>query len=110
MIYVLYIDSPGGGGRLRIVSDEPDSFSCRHVWLSFKAYVTRNLRSFDAATETWEVAPEAREDFGRWVVYAAMVCGAYFSVRDLDRTPSAGPVGVEEAGVADEWPEYIGAD
>ena len=83
MINVLSIDAPDGGNLIRIVSDEPGSFTHQHVKLSLKAYITRDLRSFDMATRTWHIAPEARDDFWRWVSYIATVCGAYLNVRDL---------------------------
>jgi hypothetical protein len=103
VIYVLCINVPDGGTLLRIVSDEPGSFSHRHVKLSLRAYISRDLRSFDMATRTWHIATEAREDFGHWVCYIATVCGAYFNVRDLPGDPGASAHPPAE----EEWPDYI---
>ncbi|HEX7318662.1 MAG TPA: hypothetical protein VF297_32435 [Pyrinomonadaceae bacterium] len=104
MIYVLCIDAPDGGNLLRIVSDEPGSFSHRHVKLSFRAYVSPDLRSFDVTTRTWHIAPEAREEFGQWVYYIATVCGAYFSVRDLPGDPRHFSAYTRGRGVAGLYP------
>lgn len=108
MIYTYFSETPSGGYQLRIVSDEPGSFSHKLAKLSFRAYVTRDMRSFDAKTRTWQVAPEAREDVGRWVNYMAIICGAYIHLPDLpDVQGLAGPNIVEHSPVENEWPDFI---
>ena len=98
MIFVYFAEQVGGGYDLRIVSDEPGSYSHKLAKLSFRAYVARDKRSFDVITRTWHVASEAREDFGRWVYYVATICGAHVHLRDLpDARGSARPNAVEHS-------------
>jgi hypothetical protein len=103
MIYVLFDESPDGGGRLRIVSDEPDSFTHRHVELSFSAYVSPDKRAFDGKAQTWLVRPDARHDFARWMAYAAVVCGAYCNLEPVEPL-SAEP---EHAPEPVEWSDFL---
>jgi hypothetical protein len=101
MIFVLFDELPDCG-KLRIVSDEPGSAMLALVELSFRAFLPGC--AFDGGSRTWFVTPEARHDFGRWVNYAALICGAHFHVeRDEQQQPSE----PERPSLSDEWPEFI---
>jgi len=65
MIFTLVIKLEDGARLLRVESDD-DTGLAR---LSFKTFVTRNQRSYDAASRTWRVEPEGVPEVLRWHSY-----------------------------------------
>lgn len=99
MIFILSFTAPDGGTFLRIASDESGMMP-RVVKLSLETYVAKDLRSFDAKTATWHVAPGACDDFGRRVSFVALTCKAHYIMRDL-------PPEAVEPPPEEVWEEYI---